>query len=239
MGFLFLLAARMPAQEPKVSALPVASFAPPSQTVLLSLPPSEGPLVVQEGFQLLDINQFDDQSETFEFSGILTVRWKAPRQAFDPEVEGVKEKFVQGNYQFNELSPAWYPEIVLLNVAGMLEKRGLIFRVLPDGTSTLIEGINAVAKSKLKLRRFPFDRQTLHAVFAVMGYSQDQVVMEALSIPELDPGKIRVPQWKFEGTEIEDSSHHRGYFFGLAMKLAKLLVAELAESAFSMRSSLG
>lgn len=198
----FLLVARTSAQPIESPATSAVSSAPLSQTVLLSPPPSEGPVVVQVGFQLLDINQIDDQSETFEFSGILNVRWKDPRQAFDPEKEGVTEKFYQGDYQFNELSaPAWYPEIVLLNVAGMLEKKGLIFRVRPDGTSTLVEGINAVAKSKLQLRRFPFDRQKLQAVFAVLGYSRDEVVMEILPIPPLDFEKIRVPQWKFEGAE--------------------------------------
>jgi len=208
--FLFScpLTARVLAQEMNRPETFPAPSAPSSQTVLLSPPPSDGPLVVQAGFQLLDINQFDNQSETFEFSGILTVRWKDSRQAFDPAVEGVKEKFLQGDYQFNELSPAWYPEIVLMNVAGMLEKRGLVFRVLPDGTSTLVESINAVAKSKLLLRRFPFDRQKLQAVFAVMGYSQDEVVLEALPVPELEPEKIRVAQWEFEGaaTRIGESS---------------------------------
>lgn len=194
-------AMRIFAQEPAPSGVLPEASPPFSETVLLSLPPSDGPLVVQAGFQLHDINMIDDQSETFEFSGILTLRWKDPRQAFDPAVEGVKEKFYQGNYQFNELAPAWYPEVALMNVAGMVEKKGLLFRVRPDGTCTLVEGINAVAKSKLQLRRFPFDRQHLQAMFAVMGYSRDEVVMEVLPIPSIDPEKIRVPQWHFEHAE--------------------------------------
>ena len=101
--FLFScpLTARVLAQEMNRPETFPAPSAPSSQTVLLSPPPSDGPLVVQAGFQLLDINQFDNQSETFEFSGILTARWKDSRQAFDPPVEGVKKKFLQGDYQFN------------------------------------------------------------------------------------------------------------------------------------------
>ncbi len=177
------------------------SATPPSQTVLLSPPPSDGPIVVQAGFRLLDINSVDDQAETFEFSGILTVRWKDPRQAFDPAVEGVSEKFFQGDYQFNELSPAWYPEVVLLNVAGMLERTGSLFRVQPDGTSTLVQAINATAKTRLNLRRYPFDYQQLHAKFAILGYPSTEVLLEAR--PTSDPvlSQIRVPEWEIQNLE--------------------------------------
>ncbi len=40
---------------------PATPPAPPlSQTVLLTPPPSDGPIVIQAGFQLLDINSIDD-----------------------------------------------------------------------------------------------------------------------------------------------------------------------------------
>lgn len=169
-----------------------------SQTALLTPPPADGPVVVQGGFQLLDINEIEDQAETFEFSGILTLRWKDPRQAFDPAVEGVAEKMYLGEFQFNELSPSWYPEVVLLNVAGLFEKSGVAFRVRPDGTCTLVQSVNAVAKTRLNLRRYPFDRQQLEATFAVLGFDRTEVVMEALPVQELDPAAVRIPQWNLK-----------------------------------------
>lgn len=207
-----LLTAPLAGQSTSASAPVPAS--PPSQTVLLSPPPSDGPIVVQVGFQLLDINKVDDQSETFEFSGILKVRWKDARQAFDPAEEGVEEKFYQGNYQFNELAPAWYPEVVLLNVAGMFEKNGLVLRVSPDGTCTLVEGVNAVAKTKLKLRPYPFDHQHLNIVFAVLGYPEGKVVMEVLPMAEVNPVSISIPQWELQQvgsriTEVSEATVHR------------------------------
>jgi hypothetical protein len=177
-----------------------AAAAAPSQTVLLSPPPSEGPLPVGIGFQLLDIITIDDQSETFEFSGILSVQWKDERQAFDPAAEGVTEKFYQGNFQFNEISPGWYPEVALLNVAGLLDKGEPLFRIRPDGTCTLLSPVNATAKSELKLRHYPFDRQNLQIIFGIPGYTQSEITVQPLPVAALDPAEIRVPQWTLKGT---------------------------------------
>jgi len=178
----------------------------PSQTVLLAPPPSEGPLPVGVGFQLLDIITIDDQTETFEFSGILTVQWQDERQAFDPVTEGVAEKFYQGSFQFNELSPAWYPEVALLNVAGMLDKGEPLFRIRSDGTCTLVTPVNATAKSELMLRHYPFDRQRLQIIFGIPGYTESEISVRLLETAITDPAKIRVPQWDLRETRsLEDA----------------------------------
>jgi hypothetical protein len=177
-----------------------AAAAPPSQIELLTPPPSDGPVVVRTGFQLIDITLIDDQSETFEFTGMLSVQWKDERQAFDPAAEGVKEKFYQGNFQFNEISPAWYPEISLLNTAGTFEKGEPLFRVRPDGTCTLVTPVSATAKSELQLRHYPFDSQSLQVIFGMPGYSETEVVMQPLDLPALEPSAIRVPQWVLSQT---------------------------------------
>jgi hypothetical protein len=173
--------------------------ASPSQTVLLAPPPSDGPVEVRVGFQLIDINAIDEQEETFQFSGVLTVQWKDVRQAFDPAAEGVGEKFYQGNFQFNEISPAWYPEISLLNVAGMFEKGEPLCRVSTDGTCTLVTPVNATAKSLLKLRHYPFDRHNLRIVFGIPGYASSEVAMEPLHLAALAPEEIHLPQWELLG----------------------------------------
>lgn len=176
------------------------AVAAPSQTELLTPPPSDGPVVVRTGFQLIDITAIDDQSETFEFTGILTAQWKDERQAFDPAVEGVTEKFYQGNFQFNEISPSWYPEISLLNTAGTFEKEEPILRVRSDGTCTLVTPISATAKSELQLRHYPFDRQSLRVIFGMPGYAETEVVMQPLELPALETSAIRVPQWVLQQT---------------------------------------
>ncbi len=173
---------------------------------VLTPPPGDGPVVVRAGFQLLDVNQIDDQGETFEFAGILQLQWRDVRQAFDPAVEGVEEKMYVGDFQFNEIAPSWYPEVILLNVAGLFERSGVVLRVRPDGTCTLVQSVNAVAKTRLNLRRYPFDRQQLEAVFTVLGFDKSEVVLEPLPQGTPDLRQIRIPQWRLEalGTTVQD-----------------------------------
>ncbi len=180
------------AADPAALAAPVPTSAP----FLLGLPPQDGPVVVRTGFDLNDINGVDDRSETFEFAGVLTLEWRDPRQAFDPAVAGVDEKIFQGSYQFDELATGWYPQLVLVNEAGLNETSGVLLRVRPDGTSTLVSTLNAVAQSEFDMRRFPFDSQRLQAVFEVLGFDVDEVVLQV----DAEAGRaaadsVRVPQW--------------------------------------------
>ena len=100
-----------------------AAHAPPgtpsNPPFLLGPPKQIGPVVVHVGFEFHDINEIDDVTETFEFTGILTLTWDDPRQAFEPAATGADEKVFQGNYQFNELSTGWYPQVVLANESGL------------------------------------------------------------------------------------------------------------------------
>jgi hypothetical protein len=187
--FLLIIAALVLAVTRSGAAKPL------SQTVLLSPPTTETPIEVRIGFQLFDVVQIDETTETFEFSGILTVQWKDERQAFDPSTEGVPEKFYQGSFQFNEIATSWYPEVSLLNSVGTFEKGEPLLRVLPDGTSILVTPINATAKSELKLRKYPFDSQNLRIYFGIPGFSEAEVIMNPLTMPSLDNNDLRIPQW--------------------------------------------
>jgi hypothetical protein len=162
----------------------------------LGLPPGESPCVVRAGFYLEGIDSIDEEAETFEFTGVLTLTWKDERQAFDPAEVGVKEKIYQGDYQFNELAPAWYPQVMLVNRAGLFETSATILRVEPDGTNTLRQTVDAIAKTTLDMRKVPFDSQSLDAVFEVFGFDRSEVQLLADESPaRTDFAGIRVPQW--------------------------------------------
>jgi hypothetical protein len=182
-----------------------------AQPAVLSLPtPAQdgGPVVVWAGFDLRDINQIDDEAEVFEFEGVLVLEWHDERQAFDPAAEGAKEQLYQGNFQFNEVFTGWYPEVVLVNEAGIYEKHGVVLRVRPDGSLRLIATVNASAKTDLNLRAYPFDRQRLEAVFEVLGFDESEVVLQPLAPGDTpaprDVGALRVPQWEL--LEVGNSS---------------------------------
>lgn len=179
---------------------------------LLGPPNGDGPVVVRAAFHLHDINEIDDEAETFQFTGVLTLTWQDKRQAFDPSQEQVEEKIYQGSYQFNEISPAWYPQVVLANESGLYEKHGTLLRVKPDGTSTLIETVNAIAEADLDMRRYPFDMQRLDAVFEVLGFDRSEVVFEAQAVPDtVSSQDIRISQWEFVGLRVSSGEQSAPY----------------------------
>lgn len=170
--------------------------------------------MVRADFQLRDINDIDDETERFEFAGVLKLTWKDERQAFDPAEAGVSEKIYQGDFQFNEISPGWYPQVVLVNESGSYEKEGVILRVQPDGTQTLLERVDAVAETDLDLRRYPFDHHRLDAIFEVLGTDDTEVVLEAESTTaSLTDGEIRMPQWVLTGVRTS-TGDHRAFYAG-------------------------
>jgi hypothetical protein len=114
------IAAAQPVAQPDSDS----ARTPTSDSWLLGPPKADGPVVVRASFKFHDINAINDEAETFEFTGVLTLRWRDKRQAFDPVAEGVDEKIYQGDYQFNELSPSWFPQVVLVNSSGSYEKHG-------------------------------------------------------------------------------------------------------------------
>ncbi len=161
----------------------------------LGSPDPEGTVKVQAYFELQDINEINDEVDTFEFTGVLTLKWLDPREAFDPAQVGVNEKVFQGAYQFNEIATGWYPQFVLVNESGLFEISGVTLRIGPDGSSTLMQTINATAEVNLDLRKFPFDTQRLEAVFQTIGFNKEEVLLQVES--DISPRDmiLPVPQW--------------------------------------------
>jgi len=206
---------------PDATAMDAASAA----TSLLTPPPADGPVKINAAFQLQNINSINDEDLTFEFTGVLTLQWHDPRLAFDPQKAGLTEKVYQGNYQFNELFPGWFPQEVLVNGSGLYEKNGVLLRLRSDGNLTLVQTINAVARDDFSVGRFPFDKQTLEAVFVILGYNSPELEFQPAPDPcHLSTGMVQVPQWKLGQISMECSDRataylgHRGTVSSLKVK---------------------
>ena len=168
-----------------------------------SLPRADGPVQVTVSFELRDIDHIDDEAETIEFTAVMKLSWYDSRQAFDPVIEGTEEKIYQGNFQFDEMFTGWYPQLILVNESGIYEKHGVLLRVRSDGSLSLYETVNAGAKIDLNLRRYPLDQQQLKAVFHVLGFDANEIVLR------LEPGyndgnlnieeSFEMPQWELRG----------------------------------------
>jgi len=176
-----------------------------AEPFLLGPPDSDGPVRVSVGFFLSDVNEVDERRETFEFEAIVTLTWRDPRQAFDPDALGVGERVYQGDYQFAEVFDGWWPQLFLANESGGFESQGVILRVAPDGAMTLVTEINAVAEMPMQLRRFPFDRQDFEAHFQVLGYGRERVVLvpDPTTTGEAGEG-VNIAQWELVDLRVSE-----------------------------------
>ena len=224
--------AAQPVGEPDIEPSRTAT----SEPFLLAPPKGAGPVVVRARFAFHDINEINDGAETFEFAGVLTLTWHDPRQAFDPAVVGVDEKIFQGGYQFNELSTGWYPQVVLVNESGLYQKNGVVLRVQPDGTSTLIETLNATAKAEFNMSRFPFDGQRLEAVFEVLGFDRDEVLLHVESDATSSvASNVRVPQWTITGASVSVRDRAASYAGRRWVSSAFVVSVDVQRESFYMR----
>lgn len=182
---------------------------------LLSPPPGEGPVVVEVGFFLSDINDIDIERQRFEVEGVLTLSWQDDRMTFDPDSVGVREKVFQGDYQFSELATGWWPQLVLANESGGYVRQGMVLRHRFDGRMTYVEEMNAVAEIPVELRRFPFDREQFELVFEVLGFTKDEIVLAIDSSTTGTPAKgISISEWRLEGMHAWSGDHDPVYADG-------------------------
>ncbi len=182
-----------------LSVLVVFCASTQAKNNLLGPPGGEGPVVVDIGFYLSNVNFISEETETFHFEGLLSMHWKDSRLAFDPAVTGYDDLYYQGYYQFNEVFTGWWPQVFLANQAGRFEQEGLVLRITSDGSVYYTEEIEGEAKSHFKLARYPFDSQQLVATFEVLGFESDQVVfrVDPASSGIRDNGQyeVQIPQW--------------------------------------------
>jgi len=207
-----------------------------AEPFLLAPPKGDGPVVVRARFDLHNINEINDEMETFEFTGVLTLKWNDPRMAFDPAVEGVNEKVFQGDYQFNELATGWYPQVVLVNESGLHQNDGVVLRIQPDGTSTLIETLDANVKTKFNMHRFPFDGQRLEAIFEVLGFDQHEVLLQVDSdIASSLTSEVHVPQWDITKAWVFTRDHVVSYAGQQGVSSTFVLSFDVQRESFYLR----
>ena len=199
----------------------------------LDLPGTARPVEVKASFHLLDLLNIDEEAETFEFSGVMTLVWRDERQAFDPAKAGVAQKLYHGHFQFDELSPSWYPQVILANASQVPETQGVLLRVAPDGTCTLTQDLHAVARKELQLRRYPFDKQRLEAAFQILGFDHSEVTLNSAVDPvSADLASIRVPQWHLDSVSGGFREIHAPYQTGTGKAASFVLSLEVSRQSF-------
>jgi hypothetical protein len=189
-------------------------------------PVDGGPVVVDIGFLLSNINAINEEDETYDFEGVLSLHWQDSRLAFDPSETGYDQLYYQGSYQFSEVFNGWWPQVFLANEAGRFDREGVMLRVTPDGSVYYTEEIDAIAKSPLKLARYPFDQQRLVAIFEVLGFDKSQVILRTnparSGIWEDEFHHVQVPQWHAPRVSSEIMDYKPIYLDGSDAHLSAL-----------------
>jgi Neurotransmitter-gated ion-channel ligand binding domain/Neurotransmitter-gated ion-channel transmembrane region len=188
-------------------ALPAAASA---QDALRGPLKGSSPVDVSIGLYFVDMVDINEDEGTFEFEAILTTRWHDPRLAFDPADAGVDERVYQGEYQFAEVFPGWWPQLVLRNESGRYERQGVVVRVQPSGDVSIVEQVQALAEARLNLRRIPFDRQRFEMTYEVLGFGADRVRLRA---DEARSGvsDTTLSQWRVGRIEARESLQDPAY----------------------------
>lgn len=112
------------------------------------------PVEVGIGLRIINIAAIDEVKEQFEIDGYLMARWKDPHLAFTPAGPGDDER----DYAAGQV---WIPYFEMVNGVAPHERYDMSIRGSADGSMNYIERFHAVLSSKFRLRRFPFDSQSL------------------------------------------------------------------------------
>ncbi len=142
-----------------------------AQEVEISAPSK--PVVVKAGFYLVDLTGIQESSQTFDADFYFVFEWMDPRLKF----EGTGPKLYLEGKASAKLEEIWWPQIEFLNTSDSTITNQEL-EISPDGMVTYNIGVSAKFRGTFRLRRFPFDRQTLNVRIQSFAFTKDEVVFE-------------------------------------------------------------
>lgn len=151
-------------------------------------------IAVTVAITIIDFASINPQQEVFEMAGYLDLAWTDPTLVL-PEERGGRDRrrFRKGDI--------WTPELEFVNAAEQVEseREGDLY---VDRAGRVVQRVRFSHKfrSTLDLKRFPFDRQTLHISISPFDlFAKDiDLIADHASTGKL-PG-ASVPDWRIDGT---------------------------------------
>lgn len=140
--------------------------------------PPASPTRVTCGIMIADVTNIDDVEESFSAEVVIVAHWQDPRLAYDAEAEGTQLKLFQGEFQFAEVFPGWWPQFVFINQVGRGETKGITIKVHPDGHVRYLEMRSVQFETPMDLRDYPFDTQQLRVAMISFGNLTTDVLLE-------------------------------------------------------------
>jgi hypothetical protein len=127
--------------------------------------PGNGPTQVSVGIWIVDISNIDSAQQTFTGDIAIVLRWKDARLAHTGT--GV------AHYGLDQI---WTPRTGIANeTSSVVRKLPESVEVEPDGTVVYRQRYVGSFTQPLRLRSFPFDRQTFHVQLVAVRYRPDEV----------------------------------------------------------------
>src|SRR5467141_2189432 len=160
-----------------------------------------GPTQISVGIWVADISNIDSAQQTFTAELAVVLRWKDSRLAHTGK----------GIVRY-PLEQVWHPRVAVVNeTSSVSHKFPDIVEVEPDGTVTYRQRYAGAFTQPLRLRSFPFDRQTFHVQLVAVRYRLNEVTF----VPDEDwirnglqraggiAPSITLPDWTVEKWETK------------------------------------
>jgi hypothetical protein len=165
----------------------------------------DGPTPVSIGIWMVDIASIDSAQQSFTAEVVIVLRWKDPRFAHTGN----------GIVRYS-LEQVWHPRIAVVNETNSVSRKFPdLVEVEPDGRVTYRQRYAGVFTQPLRLRSFPFDRQTFRLQFVAVRY----LVSEVQFVPDQDwidnglkqaggiASSITLPDWTIESWNTKSLSY--------------------------------
>jgi hypothetical protein len=165
----------------------------------------DGPTQVSVGIWIADITSIDSAQQSFTAEMALALRWKDPRLAHTGN----------GVVRY-PLEQVWHPRIAVVNETNSVSRKFPdLVEVEPDGRVTYRQRYAGAFSQPLRLRSFPFDRQTFRLQFVAVRYRANEVQF----VPDqdwIDNGlkqaggiatSITLPDWTIESWNTKSLSY--------------------------------
>ena len=194
--------------------------APHARAIDAGMPnPPSSPTEVSVGVFVADIIDLDEVNENFQLELILMATWHDPRLVFDAEKEGTDEKIFQGPYQFAEVYPAWWPQLLILNEVGRGDYNAVKITVYSDGMVRYAEQRNVLLETPMSLHDYPFDIQHLKAYIVPFGNRKDEVVLkindglrQATDEYVKRHSSVNIAEWDLKHLQMEEGETFYRYY---------------------------
>ena len=160
-----------------------------------------GPTQVSVGIWVVDISKIDSAEQSFTAEVAVVLRWHDPRLAHTGS----------GIVRY-PLEQIWHPRVALVNETSSVSRKFPDYvEVEPDGTVNYRQRYDGAFTQPLRLRSFPFDRQTFHVQLVAVRYRPNEVTF----VPDEDwirnglqraggiAPSITLPDWTVEKWETK------------------------------------